>query len=503
MNVAKSLKLCLILLLSAGLAFTVACGGEDPGEQTNQENEDTPDAGDDVMDVDDEDVEEDVDDNGDDHEFELAPPTPTCDDEPAPARCADDPTDFEFGTASLITQFEIADEFCCVDFTGDGDPNNVLPQIIDIAGDVDDVNEGIQDSIDDGELILVLEHDGLLELTPGAEFDINFLIGSEVTEDGVYIDETSFDGGTHPHAQVPDAELIENGADFIVEAGPGSMVLSLDLGALTAGAIELDLDLRISNATIVADVDAAASSISDGIALRNGEIGGVLLVEDLVGALNDFGQTCTCLADDPDTATEGPDAIADVNPDTGAVSCALDDPDWSTCTGDQELCGTLAENCDMLSLIGLALDIDTNNNGIEDAFSVGLRFEADGTVILGVGEPDDEPECTSDAECTDQVCDTDAGECVDCLSSDDCTDEVCDLVQNICVNEDCWSDDDCEGNDVCNSDGFVCVACVNSDDCEGDDVCDPDNNVCTDDECFVDDDCDTDEHCDANVCVAD
>ena len=377
MNLKQALKLLLVLMLSSGLAFTVACGDPETGGTTNQENnqnqnnqnQDIPDAGTPDADVDD-------DDDDDDETVDLAPPTPTCDDDDPPAKCDIDPADADFGTASHVSRLAIADSDCCVDFTGDGDPDNVLPDIIGLAGDLEDVNDGIQDSIDEGSLNLVLEHDGLLELSADADFSINFLIAEEVTEDGATIDPASFDGGTHPHALVPDAGLTENGDDFIIEAGPGSMILSLDLGALTGGEIELDLDLTISNATIIADLMGAQSTIEGGITIENGQIGGLLLIEDLIAALNTFGETCDCLGN--------PDAIAETS--AMGVSCALDDPDTSTCTEDEELCATLADNCDMLSMVGLVADIDVTGDGRPDAFSIGLEFDATPTVILGVGD---------------------------------------------------------------------------------------------------------------------
>lgn len=441
MNFARISKLFLVLLLGSALAFA-ACGEDesdnDANQQQNNDEEDDQctaaterdDCGDseicdedadpnecvEVDCVDDEHCDdgfcnenecveclEDEDCDDEDYictdNFECtedvsvppAEPTPTCEDDPKPDRCDADADDYtDFGPGSYLDHLAIADpEECCVDFTGgqefSDDPDaidNILPEILEIAEDREDMNEQIAEMLDEGDLSIVLEHDGLEEIEEGSEFDINFLFAEGVPEDGeVVVDPVSFEDGTHPHAMVPNAEIVDEGGDLKVYAGPGNVVLSLDLGVLVDGIEDVDLNLTISNAMLRADI-TDDSSIDDGVGLENGELGGLVRLDDIAAALNEFGATCDCL--------DNPDEII-ATPDGEDAYCALDDDVRDDaddeCTDDEDICGEIAGLCDaVVPLMSAFTDIDTTGDGNTDAFSAGIEFGAEGVTIVEVGE---------------------------------------------------------------------------------------------------------------------
>ncbi len=385
MQMKQLLKLALIALLSAGLTATVVACGDDESDDTdnqepnnqepnNQENNQEPN--------------NQTPNNGMPNHDDVVV-APTCEDPDPPERCAvDDAQAFEdFYPASYVTSLGIADENCCVDFDGDGEPNNGLGGLIGGLGgianmDRDDVNELIQESIDDGSISIVLEHQGLEEFEAGAEFDINFLFAEDVDGGMATIDPASFEAGTHPLAQIPNAEISD---DDVVTAGPGTVFLSLDIGALTGGEVDLDLELTISSALVEAEA-SLDGDLEDGVTLENGTIGGLLLLEDLATIINDFAADCECLGN--------PDEVLTIDDVDGSVQadCAFDLPEGSddapkACEdNDEEICALLGEFCGFVGIVNSFADVDTNNNNNTDAISVGLEFDAEGVSISGVGE---------------------------------------------------------------------------------------------------------------------
>ena len=413
MNIKHLFKLLIVVLLSTGLAMSMACG-DDEGTQNGDENDlnvsenndtenndtennDTENNDTENNDTENNDTENNDDPNGNinndtqnnidpnndtpnnDTEVELADEAPSCEDDDPPARCDMDDFD-DWGPATHIDMLAIADDECCVDFNEDGEMDNALYDLLNLDAldlDIDETNAGIQDSIDDGDIAIVFEHDGLAEIAAGQEYTINFLLADEIDEtDGATISPASFESGTHPHALIPDAVTA---GDLDLMAGPGTVILNLDLAALLGDAdMDAELNLRISNATLDADMDAGSSSIDGGVVLHNGTLGGLLMLDDLVNALNEFASTCECL--------ENPDSIASF--DAGMIECQTDnfpaEPDCAS-TGE-DMCGSLAEFCPGLFLAGGAADIDVTGDGSPDAFSVGLELAGSATTIVGIGD---------------------------------------------------------------------------------------------------------------------
>lgn len=442
MKLPSSLNFLLVLLLSSGLAFT-ACGeAEDPGDdrgdqqQDQQQQDDQDDDGcESDEDCDDGDVcnestgecfepecteateDEDCADDEvcedyscvaapEDIYVEPAEETPTCGD--GPDRCNEDPAEFEdFGPASYVDHLEIADdpdEPCCIDFTGSGefsdDPNavdNQLPNLIGILEDEDtSVNDEIEAAIDAGEIAIVLEHEGLDaddldDLDDGGEYDnLNLLFAEDVPGEEATIEPASFEDGVHPHALLIEPSITEVDGTYQMTAGPGSVVLSLDLASLVAeidGNVEIDL--TISNAMMRADV--VGTDISGGVQLENGEIGGLVRFQDVVTALNEFGETCECLGEPEELLDEEDECVLEQE-----IRDEVADEERCTGSGEEQICAELAQFCGALGFATAFADIDTTGDDDEDAFSTGLRFEASATTIAGVAAEDDNGENGND-----------------------------------------------------------------------------------------------------------
>jgi len=298
---------------------------------------------------------------------------PKCSDPNPPARCGESPDGYAWGTASIINTFAIAagDEECCFDYNGDGVPDNALGGILEAFG-LPDINASIQDGIDSGSIALLLEHSGLTALT-GGNFTINFWLGiwdgiTELAQTGntIAIDPVSIDAGTQPQAYVPGATLTAAGA---VTAGPGTILLTLEL-------LGTPLSLRISGARVTASVDAANSSLDNGVSLNNGKLGGYVKVADVMDAINLYASTCDCLG------LNGGNLV-NYNPATVTATCATV---TDTCA-EGDTCSTIATQCPTLAgVIGFIADVDADGDGTEDALSIGATFTAAGATITGVAD---------------------------------------------------------------------------------------------------------------------
>ena len=304
---------------------------------------------------------------------------------PRPDRCDEDPDSFDFEPASYVDFLEIADEDCCVDLTDDNEADNSVAELLDLAGDFgsgmerDDINADIAQAIDDDEIILIFEHDGLDEVEDDEEFDAtNILYGDSFdSDDEVVIDDTSFEEGAHPLSLLPDG-LIEDNGDKEMTAGPGKFVLPPEITSAILLGMEFEETLQLDYVTVSATPVASSAEIEDGVILDDGELGGIILVEDVRNVLNASAEDCDCL-DNPEPMIES---------SNGDYTCELDDADGkaSDCENQgEQLCSQLANVCGMFSmLIGLVADIDATDQDGEDALSFGMEFEAAAVTIVDV-----------------------------------------------------------------------------------------------------------------------
>jgi hypothetical protein len=338
--------------MSLALCTAFACGGDDPASTNNAATN-----------------------NATNNTTIELPTPPKCDDPNPPDRCAEDAAEKTWDVASIVTDLYIeGTASCCFDMTGDGSPDNGLGSLLASVGQLDGLNESVAESIESGDLTIVVEHAGLTDLA-GGSFTANFWLGERddtantidpAGSNGVMIDPESIDQGTHPTAYLPMGNL----ADGVVTAGPGTVNLAIAI-------VGLNLNLIISNAMIEAEVDAANSSLEAGVALTNGKLGGIVLADDIIAAVNAVASTCTCLALEGELLEK--DAM-------GIFQCAT--PDTAGCdenVSEESTCLTLVDQCALLALLpDISTDVDVNGDGLNDAVSVGATFTAAGAVIGGV-----------------------------------------------------------------------------------------------------------------------
>ena len=287
--------------------------------------------------------------------------------------------------SSVVSQLTIADDTCCFDLNGDSQPDNVLQNILGIAGAKDSTNLSLQSNIDSGAFALVLEHAGLTNAVNQSTYTINVLQGapqcfmtpSPLGENVYTIKPESYDTQMMPLATLPNAS-ITNGT---LTTGYGDLPLVIDLnGAL--------LNVPLRDSTLTGMVNTYASGLPDkGIALDSGKIGGVLKLTELYDEINSFtASSCTCFdyADPTDktliTYTSHSNASCSNNVTT--TNCSLD--------GDiEEACASIQSNlCGSLFLISYLVDTkagapgqNCKSNGSCDSVSVGATFSAQGARI--------------------------------------------------------------------------------------------------------------------------
>lgn len=427
--VRRSLNASLAALLTVGL-FAVGCGpggeeepSDDAGADTTVEDtgsEDTAEGDDTGTDAGDECGKTCVEDR-----FRADAP-PLCGEDGAPDRCEADPTGFDFDPGSAVTNLELtsnnATEDCCFDVNGDGQPENALGNLLGLIPDTNVDAEIISNLVADepysDDIVLLLEHQGLESIGQSNEFMINFFLGAYGDQDATdyltkddsncsfsnkkcattaqtgrnfNVDPQSFDGGTQPQAQVPQANF-PDGSN--VEAGPGKVILSISSPTLG------DISLTINGATIEGEINESETDIGNsGVVIENGKLGGYVTAKDIVRLIDNLLSDCNCLG-----LGEGEDAIVyptkgdDSEPDLTPPSCdensgeeckvgcsSTVEMNTDQCGGDAGgVCGAAGDVCGLFSSLLTFADLDLDGDGTNDAFSAGALFEATGANIVGV-----------------------------------------------------------------------------------------------------------------------
>jgi hypothetical protein len=339
-----------------------------------------------------------------------------------PARCEDNAAEFDdWGPGSVLTNLEITSESarnCCFNIDGSKNrsPDNQLGQVA--AALPFDVDREIKERLATEDFATLMEHADLRDLEGRQSFDSNVYVGYFANADAddylrnveegcdlaaedcrtegssgkeFLVSPESFDRGAHPQVQFHPAKLDDG--DY--EAGPSRLVL--DFGVRGIGA----LVLRIYGATIEADVDTLESDIDgDGVVVDNGKLGGYVLLEDIVGLLNNLLEPCNCL-DTPLKAIQypgTPEGDPDLFPDGCATGEAPDEDCELTCADMVEqqadqcggssglVCEDTDQICSFIGGLPDLADLDSDNDGQLDALSIGAIFEMKGARIGGVAD---------------------------------------------------------------------------------------------------------------------
>jgi len=291
---------------------------------------------------------------------------------------------------SIAVANQGADDTCCFDYTGDGQPDNSLGDLLKTAGTLLglDVNAQIAAQIAGGTLVLLLETKGVEDVVNDSSVNISGFYGADGDADAennaagtstFTVDPSSFQSGTQlPLIGFPGASI----AAGVLTAGPNLFQLSLPI-------VGAQLDIAVSETKVEGDV--ALGPNGHGLTMGAGaglgtKLGGVIKRDDLYAALNAFVATCTCVefTNAADTQLVGDDGQCNA-----AKTDKCTDADGPACKQLPPLCGTLLAFIDS--------DVDTacltsgsyneaDCDGENDAVSVGVWLKATSGTIAGVQE---------------------------------------------------------------------------------------------------------------------
>ncbi|MGM0576662.1 MAG: MYXO-CTERM sorting domain-containing protein [Myxococcota bacterium] len=294
-----------------------------------------------------------------------------------------DPSTYDYDLATWLYSLEFPGEGedCCHDFDDDGEIDNGLADLLDslapLIGEDVDANAGLHEAIQGGDLTLLLEFADLTGLMSDTTLEVNGFLGTwdgtgystNMAGEGTFrVQPRSFAPGTgvplsrFTDASVTDGELLATGGTFALP------IFGLDLSMVDA---RLEGHLALSG---------------DGVGLSYGELSGLVPMSDVAATLNEIAAGCGCLNIDGDAFEL---AAEDKLACTAAAKAAT-----PSCTAGDGTCKDLDDNLGIAcTAIGiLKPDIDTDDSGKPDHFSVGLHVEGAGATITGFGQ--DQPNGT-------------------------------------------------------------------------------------------------------------
>lgn len=314
--------------------------------------------------------------------------------------CADpgDPCDYVFDAkVSYVTHLALASQAkatapakpaddCCFDYTDDGIVDNKLGSILALASSlIGDLNATIQGQVDSGSLVLLLETVGVTDPANATGVTINGFLGEDANADltdnasgtaSFTVNNSSFKPGTK------DALISFTGAEIAsgkLTAGPS--LFSLSIPILEGAVLSLDItQTRVESIVstgpngeglvMTGDVNDPDTSEPYGA-----KLGGVITQADLFNGINGFiDASCVTINDDDGK-------LVSFNAGTGKWACAKTaDVDDSTCE-DGDPATQLTSYCGAL-LAFIVPDVDTNDDGVKDAISIGLWLKATSATAL-------------------------------------------------------------------------------------------------------------------------
>jgi hypothetical protein len=316
----------------------------------------------------------------------------------APPVWPDDPQDYTPGVSSYIDSLTLPGldgggvPTCCQDFggkskNGSGDIDNALALLADGLSVLGfDIQATLDDAIQNGELVLLLDHQNLNVVTQPDEFALVQLLGA-------------FEGATdYASASAGLGTFEATQASFVPGSGePNNWYHPAAMGAtdMTAGPFSLTLTLPFGFVSLSLKAGEARMSADHGlisvagVPYTNGELSGYVLMDEFFGNLNAIlnSPQCACLGLTGDVYNKLPTGL-------WSGTCKLDADSLCTLPAE-EVCVALADNdlfgsppgvCGALpSVIQEQADIDLNSNtDVYEAMSVGLQFTAVNGQIVGV-----------------------------------------------------------------------------------------------------------------------
>lgn len=319
----------------------------------------------------------------------------------AAGACVDvgDACDYMFDTrVSYVTEIKVVKSpagapsasDCCFDFNDDGKSDNALGNLLtnDLVLGFFNVNTTLQEQIADGGLVLLLETKNVTDIANASNVTVNGFYGADADDDltnnatgmsAFTVNPSSFTPNTmSPVIAFSGASI----ASSTLTAGPSIFRLSIPL-------LGASLDLAINGTRFESAVAAGPAGADKGLAMGGtdgGKLGGYVAMADLANAFNTYlNASCTCVTK-KDTSKE----YVVVNTGATAQSLNINIKDGAACTGEGE--DTCKQAGDGLGQFGvilgglLAPDIDSDDDGIKESLSIGVRLKATSAMIDGVAE---------------------------------------------------------------------------------------------------------------------
>lgn len=274
---------------------------------------------------------------------------------------------------------------CCFDFNDDGNVDNKLGDLLSnsLVTGFFSVNTTLEEQIADGGLVLLLETKNVTDIANASNVTVNGFYGADADADltnnatgmsAFTVNPSSFTPNTmSPVIAFSGASI----ASSTLSAGPSIFRLSIPL-------LGASLDLAINGTRFESAVAAGPAGADKGLAMGGTDgamLGGYVAMRDLAGAFNTyFNAECTCVTK-KDTSKD----YVVVNTGATAESLNVNIKDGSACTGEGE--DTCKQAGDGLGQFGAILggllspDIDSNEDGVKESLSIGVRLKATSATI--------------------------------------------------------------------------------------------------------------------------
>lgn len=292
--------------------------------------------------------------------------------------------------------FDPAEE-CCFDYTGDASVDDVWGAIMASWAPISssDAQATIDAQLASGELIGVIDW---LQLPSGlVDGEAWFSVFGGVLPDGVNVSDLVAGTGS---------VLLDIASFGAFGALDQFNLADLSAGTLTGSGNQMslpefptpfgNLDTVLHQPRVTAPLTQSAPAC-DGICtvdetrpgsipetVGGGKLGGLIRFDEYMASLDHLYRSCTCAGVNPTQYVFTWEIDHELS--TYQVACTTPN-EWDSSQCPDSPCSGLNQTCDFISLFTQTLDIDMNTDGINDAWSVGLRFSLSGTSIAGLHDP--------------------------------------------------------------------------------------------------------------------
>lgn len=278
-------------------------------------------------------------------------------------QCFEETPDLVDAVGSRLTRLSVlGDPSLGFDLDGDSIPDNalgnLLEQISSLLAD-SDPNAAVNLLLESGELGLALNWTGLEgqqqldEVIDGSPLD-GYRLGGIGPEGSYVVSNDSLVNGS-PRYSMASVQVFDRAA----QASGGTLPIYLGFGA----------GIVFPATLFSAQVRALLEPTPIGIRVFEGQLGGVVPLDDVMAGLNSFlrSERCSCLGLDEDLIQIG----------AGGYVCQEPPNTSSSCRGEAELCSVIASACTLAIPIITGQADQTLSNGLP-ALSVFIEFEAEG-----------------------------------------------------------------------------------------------------------------------------